>query len=192
MTRDEHERRWPVVSRFVEVRSPWMSVIGERLQDETGKELDYWRVEKADSLLVIATQGDRLLLPKRAYRPGVGRVTLDLAGGRLKDPKLRSATAREIVRREFGLGGGDPFSSEQPLNDAGWDVDSSSSSQRLYGVLAELRPQVEIPVERVGASYPATRLGGEDLLRPQRARRSDALASLLSGEPLPGRLTCHA
>jgi len=44
---------WQYLSRIVEIRSPWLSVIGERLVDGAGQELDYWRVEKPDSLLVI-------------------------------------------------------------------------------------------------------------------------------------------
>ena len=44
-------------------------------------------------------------------------------------------TAQVIVRREFNLGGGDLFASLEGLNPVGWDVDSSSSSQRLYGTV---------------------------------------------------------
>ena len=40
---------WPVNDRFLELRSHWMTLIGEHLQDDRGQLLEYWRVEKADS-----------------------------------------------------------------------------------------------------------------------------------------------
>jgi len=98
MTAKSDEEPWLLLSQMVEVRSPWLSVIGERLRDATGREREYWRVEKPDSLLVITIQDGRLLLPARSYRPGVGRTTLDFAGGRLQDPSM----IRRRRRRSYG------------------------------------------------------------------------------------------
>lgn len=165
MTTKPDEQRWDFLSRIVEIRSPWLSMIGERLRDGAGQELEYWRVEKPDSLVVITVREGRLILPRRSYRPGVGRTTLDFAGGRLEDPSLIAETAQAIVRREFKLSGGDLFASRESLNHIGWDVDSSSSSQRAYGIAAELRQDVLIADDDIGASYPATILGGRELLR---------------------------
>ncbi|HUZ22010.1 MAG TPA: hypothetical protein VMU75_15725 [Acidimicrobiales bacterium] len=165
MTGAPDEHRWHFLSRMVEVRSPWLSMIGERLRDGTGQELEYWRVEKPDSLLVVTVHDGRLILPPRSYRPGVGRTTLDFAGGRLEDPSMILETAQTIVRREFKLSGSDLFASQESLNDIGWDVDSSSSSQRVYGIAAELRREVPVLDDSIGASYPATGLGGRELLR---------------------------
>ena len=155
---------WQYLSRIVEIRSPWLSVIGERLVDGAGQELDYWRVEKPDSLLVITVHRGHLILPPRSYRPGVARVTLDFAGGRLEDPSLIKATAEAVVRREFGLRGVDLVASQTPLNPVGWDVDSSTSNQRIYGVTLDLRDDVALSDDSVGASYPATNLGGRQAL----------------------------
>ncbi|MFZ0172926.1 MAG: hypothetical protein WAL04_14680, partial [Acidimicrobiales bacterium] len=101
---------------MVEVRSPWLSLIGERLRDGSGQELEYWRVEKPDSLLVVTLHRGRLILPPPSYRPGVGRVTLDLAGGRLLDPGRVAETAVEIARREFSLSGDAAVVNEGVLN----------------------------------------------------------------------------
>jgi len=161
----EPDDRWAVLARIVEVRSPWLSVIGERLVDGAGQQLEYWRVEKPDSLIVITVHRGRLLLPVPSYRPGVGRVTLDFAGGRLQDPSLVPATAEVIVRREFNLSGADLVAAEVPINPVGWDVDSSTSSQRVYGLALELRDEVVVSDESIGASFPATRLGGRQALR---------------------------
>jgi hypothetical protein len=134
------------------------------LQDTAGHEIEYWRVEKSDSLLVITIQNGRMILPARSYRPGVGRATLDFAGGRLEDPAKIPETARAIVRRELELDGSDPFVSLQELNRNGWDVDSSSSSQRVYGVVAELAADLVVPDHVIGVCYPATPFGAEELL----------------------------
>jgi hypothetical protein len=164
MTDAPEENTWQVLSRMVEVRTPWLSMIGERWQEGAGRELEYWRVEKPDSLLVVTVHDGRLIVPVRSFRPGVGRTTLDLAGGRLDDPSALAQTALAIVRREFKLSADDLFASQEPLNLVGWDVDSATSSQRVFGVASELCRDVQVPDDRLGASYPATSAGGRELL----------------------------
>ncbi|MGA8680260.1 MAG: NUDIX hydrolase [Acidimicrobiales bacterium] len=158
------EERWQVLSRMVEVRSPWLSLIGERLRDGSGQELEYWRVEKPDSLLVVTLHRGRLILPPPSYRPGVGRVTLDLAGGRLLDPGRVAETAVEIARREFSLSGDAAVVNEGVLNQIGWDLDSSTSSQRVFGACVELAEEVTVSEHSLGASYAATSRGGQEAI----------------------------
>jgi hypothetical protein len=164
MTDVPDEDRWQVLSRMAEVQTPWMSMIGERWREGAGRELEYWRVEKPDSLLVVTVHNGRLIAPVRSFRPGVGRMTLDFAGGRLDDPSTLAQTALAIVRREFKLNADDLFESQEPLNLVGWDVDSATSNQRVFGVAAELRRDVQVLDDRLGASYPATGAGGRELL----------------------------
>jgi hypothetical protein len=66
MTDAPEENRWHVVSQMVEVRSPWLSMIGERWRDGTEQEFEYWRVEKPDSLLVVTVHDGRLITPVRS------------------------------------------------------------------------------------------------------------------------------
>lgn len=47
---------WQTLERFVEIRSSWLTLIGEKLQDEKQQILDYWRVEKADSVVIVTIQ----------------------------------------------------------------------------------------------------------------------------------------
>jgi len=164
MTDAPDEDRWQVLSRVVEVRTPWLSMIGERWRDGTGRELEYWRVEKPDSVLVVTVHDGRLIAPVRSFRPGVGRTTLDFAGGRLDDPSTLAQTALAIVRREFKLNADDLFESQESLTLVGWDVDSATSNQRVFGVAAEMRREVLVPDNHLGASYPATSAGGRELL----------------------------
>lgn len=149
---------------MVEVRSPWLSLIGERLRDGSGQELEYWRVEKPDSLLVVTLHRGRLILPPPSYRPGVGRVTLDLAGGRLLDPGRVAETAVEIARRKFSLSGDAAVVNEGVLNQIGWDLDSSTSSQRVFGACVELAEEVTVSEHSLGASYAATSRGGQEAI----------------------------
>ena len=164
MTDARDEDVWQVLSRTVEVRTPWLSLIGERWRKGAGEEVDYWRVEKPNSLLVITIHDRRLIAPLRSFRPGVGRTTLDFAGGRLDDPSALAQAAVAIVRREFRLNSDDLFEFQEPLNLIGWDVDSATSSQRVFGIAAELRRDVHVPDDRLGASYPSTNAGGRELL----------------------------
>ena len=122
-------------------------------------------MEKPDSMIVVTVHLGRLILPIPSYRPGVGRSTLDFAGGRLDGPANPVDAAASIVRREFDLSVPEPFVSHEQLNVAGWDVDSSSSSQRVYGMAVELHRELVIPEASIGASYAATAAGGRELLR---------------------------
>jgi hypothetical protein len=58
-------------------------VIGEHLEDETGQILKYWRVEKADSAIILPIQNQQLILLPPTYHPGLGEKTLDFLGGRM-------------------------------------------------------------------------------------------------------------
>ncbi|WLT39869.1 hypothetical protein NON20_11150 [Synechocystis sp. B12] len=92
---------------------------GERWRDDRERKLDYWRVEKADSLIVLPQQGDRLLLPHPIFRPGIGRETWDFPGGRLTDLAKVELTLAEILHRELEV---PPHAIAEitPLNDGGW------------------------------------------------------------------------
>ena len=91
------------LERFVELRTPWLTLIGEKLQDPQGQVLDYWRVEKADSVVIITIQGDNFLLPKSIYRPGVQSKTLDFPGGRVSHNLEPIKVVPQILDRELGI-----------------------------------------------------------------------------------------
>jgi len=68
---------------MVTIDSPWVKLLGERWIDDQGQALEYWRVEKAHSVIVLTIRQGNLLLPHAQFRPGAGRATLDFPGGRL-------------------------------------------------------------------------------------------------------------
>lgn len=128
---------WKIYDRFVEIQSRWLTVIGEHLQDHQGNYLEYWRVEKADSLIVIPIQDQQFLLPQPSYRPGVSQATLDFPGGRLPLGADLRETAYDILLRELGIPAA-AIATLEPLNSQGWAINSSFSNQRLYGWVAEI------------------------------------------------------
>ena len=87
MNYKDTKKRWKTVDRFLEIRSHWFTLVGEYLQDEREQILEYWRIEKADSALVLPIQNQQIILPPPTYRPGVGKLTLDFPGGRIPEGK---------------------------------------------------------------------------------------------------------
>ncbi len=120
---------WNRKSELMQLSSPWLTLIHERWSDQDEKLLDYWRVEKEHSLIVLPFSGDNLLVSKPGFRPGVGESTLDFPGGRI--PK--GQTAREevvpLLERELGVNKTD-VSEVVSINADGWVVNSSFSNQR--------------------------------------------------------------
>jgi 8-oxo-dGTP pyrophosphatase MutT (NUDIX family) len=153
-----------LLSRVVEIRSQWLTVVGERYEEDGGTQFDYWRVEKSDSVVVVTLQRGQLILPPRTFRPGVSRVTLDLPGGRVSPGEPVADAATRAVVRELGLPDASPIKSVEQLNGTGWDVDSSTSNQRLYGAVCELSDHAVVPPAHTGATYPATEGGLSALL----------------------------
>ena len=129
----------------------WVTLVGERWLCDKGKELEYWRVEKADSVIVLPIQSERIFCVKPTFRPGVRRCTLDLPGGRLPDGKQPRDVVPFLLERELGV----PeraIRSAVALNTQKWIVNSSFSNQGLWGFVAEIDDAFPIPGTYLGAS----------------------------------------
>jgi hypothetical protein len=155
---------WKLVQPLLEIPSPWVTVIAEQLQDNQGRILEYWRVEKADSVVILTIQNQTLLLPRPMYRPGVGKTTLDFPGGRVLSEKSPLETVPIILEKELGIKRSD-INKITALNSDGWAINSSFSNQKLYGFVAEILPNILVDQDYLGATYPTTILGIEDLLK---------------------------
>lgn len=163
-TMNESDRAsWPILDRFVEIRSPWVTFIGEHLQDDTGKILDYWRVEKEDSVIIIPIQNQQFLFPIPMYRPGVGETTLDFPGGRVPTGKTPLEIVPIILKRELGITE-NAIESLSPINREGWAINSSFSNQKLYGFVTKIRPNFVINPELLGRMYRTNQEGISALL----------------------------
>lgn len=155
---------WKVIQLLAEIRSPWVTVIAEQLQDDQGKIVDYWRVEKADSVVILTIQNQTLILPKPMYRPGVGKTTLDFPGGRVSSEQTPLEAVPLILQKELGIQSHE-IAKILTLNHEGWAINSSFSNQKLYGFMAEILPNISINPEQIGAIYPITTQGIEALLK---------------------------
>ena len=150
---------WERIDRFAELRSRWVTLVGEHWRDGHGRMLEYWRVERASSVIVLPLHRGALLLPPMDFRPGVQRSTLDFPGGRLPDGARPATAVQGILGRELDI---QPTAivSVQGLSPAGgWDVDSSFSSQRLHGFVAQLDDQAEVSDSRAVVRVPADAAG---------------------------------
>lgn len=156
--------QWQYLNSFVKIESPWLTLIGEHWRDQSGKNLDYWRVEKADSVVILTLQNQQLIFPKPLYRPGLGCATLDFPGGRVPGNQTPLEVVPQILQQELGLNV-DVNLDLTLLNELGWAINSSFSNQKLYGVVAEIAPTVSISPEYLGVTYPATPAGIETLLK---------------------------
>lgn len=159
----EPEQNWKNLGCFVDIHSPWLRLIGEKLEDNQGNLLEYWRVEKADSVVIITLQNNQFLFPHLVYRPGIGKVSLDFPGGRVEENKTPSEMIPDILKRELGVNQ-DNIISITPINSVGWEINSSFSNQRLYGFVVELSSNLVIEQGKLGAIYSQSNQGINELL----------------------------
>ena len=154
---------WQTLDRILQFHNPWLTFIGEHLQDAHGTVLEYWRVEKADSVIILPLQNQRLIMPLPTYRPGLGKTTWDFPGGRCPADQRPEQAAVAILQRELDL----PETAIAlllPLNQQGWAINNSFSNQRLYGFVADLKPEALVPPTRMATTYPANATGIQPLL----------------------------
>lgn len=116
----------------------WVRLVGELLKDEDGNSLDYWRVEKEDSVIIIPFVQAKIVSPGMYYRPGIKEKTYDFPGGRIKEGETVKEAAERILAKELTS---DVQSLE--LFTPGFYINSSFSNQKLYGAVAEVSGEFE-------------------------------------------------
>ena len=142
---NEGTEAWTCLGEIATISSPWVSFYCERLRDSNGQILDYWRVQKSASCIILVVSADgRLILPKPQYRPGIGRATLDFCGGRCDDAEDPRDAVVKILQRELQIDLEKDVASLMPLNEmGGWVVNSSFSNQLLFGFVANLKEDTQ-------------------------------------------------
>ncbi|WP_289018893.1 NUDIX domain-containing protein [uncultured Desulfobacter sp.] len=130
--------KWKILETLAVFKNRWVTLIGERLLDNHGNQLNYWRIDRPDSVIVIPLRKDKLLICSPVYRPGVDMETPDFPGGRLSPDKSPKEAAYEVLERELGLERGS-LEHMLPVNRKPWLVDSSFSSQKLHVFEAKLK-----------------------------------------------------
>ncbi|WPL19038.1 hypothetical protein Thiowin_04142 [Thiorhodovibrio winogradskyi] len=154
---------WKRLSEIVRLDSQWVSLIGERWRCDKGKELDYWRVEKVDSVIVLPVHNGRLICVSPTFRPGIQRETLDFPGGRLPAGKQPLDIVPFLLERELGVPA-TAISQITALNQQPWMINSAFSNQGLWGLVADIDADCTIPQQHIGQTAPATAQGVEQLL----------------------------
>ena len=154
---------WSRQKTLATVASPWVTVYAEQWCDDSGNILDYWRVDRPDSVIVLPIHRGNFLLPPPVFRPGIGRATWDFPGGRLPADLAPHEAVCTVLKRELGVKA-DHRTEQRALNEEPWAVDSSFSSQRLWGFVAVLDDNYSLDARRLGASVPATTDGAKHLL----------------------------
>lgn len=149
---------WKVLHTISETTSRWVKVIAEAVEDEQGEALEYWRVEKDDSIVVLPFYRGAIVLPKPFYRHGIGRDTWDLPGGRWDRRADVKTAALSILVRELGIAETD-VTGLSSMHGTPWPVNSSFSNQHLHGFVAEIADSAVFPKAR-GVERFATDLSG--------------------------------
>ena len=155
--------RWVFVKEVVRIVSQWATLFGERWVTDKGQELEYWRVERPDSVIVLPIHKGDFLLPHSCFRPGVKRGTLDFPGGRHPAQNQLRQTALQVLERELGV----PETAVTELvqlNEKKWDVDSSFSCQGLWVFFATIDEAYPMDKALVGACVKADESGVKALL----------------------------
>lgn len=148
-------RPWQHTAEIVAITSPWVRMIAERWIDDRGRELDYWRVERVPSVIIVPIWRAQILLPHPQFRPGVGRMTLDLPGGRVPSGATPLDAAPAIVQRELGIPP-EAITTLELLNEQGWIINSSFSNQTLFGVIATINDAAEAGTPLLYRAVPIT------------------------------------
>jgi hypothetical protein len=141
---------WEIVSELASLQTPWLKLVGEKLRNHRGEMLDYWRVEKEHSAVILTIHRGRVILPRQTFRPGVGYCTLDFCGGRVpKEVNDPIQIVPSIVRRELGIAcTSDDFIEDlDRMNSRGWPINSSFSNQLLFGFVATVSNHTEFDAD---------------------------------------------
>ena len=128
---------WKKTKRIAQINSDWVDIYCEQWIDDKKQMLDYWRVEKADSVIIIPVYDNELLLPLEQFRPGVGYATLDFPGGRVHKNKTLEDSIYLILKKELGIKRVN-VSTLMRISKKASLINSSFSNQKLYVYLAQI------------------------------------------------------
>jgi hypothetical protein len=157
-------KKWVFKDEISRINSKWVTVFCEQWLDETGAELEYWRVEKDDSVIVVPIQNKQIICAAPYFRPGIKGPGLDFPGGRLNANKTRKEVVCSILLRELGIPEQNILTIT-PLNKDKWVINSSFSNQGLWSFTATIDPNFEISSSKVGARERADLEGANALLK---------------------------
>jgi ADP-ribose pyrophosphatase len=101
MVRPDDKRAPAVASREVVLTTPFITVVGKRLEGQTGGD-PYYSLDLLDYVSVVATTADGSFILVRQYRPAVEAVTLELPAGHVEPGQRAEDAARAELAEETG------------------------------------------------------------------------------------------
>lgn len=139
------------IKEVFHLKSKWLTLFCEEWKSEDGALFEYWRIEKADSLIVVPRFENQFVFPQPIFRPGVNKTTLDFPGGRL-DNNLGEETlinrAKDILCDELCITD-NQIRNIELITPTGKAVNSSFNNQKLYVVSAELQALGKVDEKRL-------------------------------------------
>jgi hypothetical protein len=146
MTKNVETQPKKRLERTIIAKSKWITMFKDRVLSNGGNELEYWCVDRSDSVIIIVRQGNTFVLTPAQYRPGIDQQTLDFPGGRIDNSVDPMIAAAHTVRRELQLE--DTVDLQlQPLATGPMFVDSAFSNQKVYGFTVDLPEAVVIEAD---------------------------------------------
>lgn len=137
-------KEWKVKAELLNIKNQWIQFIGEKCIDNENKELEYYRVIRADSVVIIPIINNHIIKPQSYYRHGIKKHTLDFPGGRLTNSEIINETITDILEKELHIQA-ENITEIDILNiSKPWHVDSSFSSQKLYAATVQISPNCKI------------------------------------------------
>lgn len=96
---------WPVVDSRVEWRTPFFEAGVDVVERPGGERGEYYWLEPPDGVVVVAVEGDDLVLVE-GYRPRPRARFLELPGGSVEPGESPAETGRRELREETGFEAG--------------------------------------------------------------------------------------
>jgi acyl carrier protein len=103
--------------------------------------IEYWRIEKPNSILIVTTYKNYFILPTPKFRQGINKKTLDFPGGRQQTDNILS-DARKIICRELKIEN-DDIEYIKELDTKKYIINSSFNSQLVIYLEASLKKMNE-------------------------------------------------
>jgi len=159
------DNNWKKIKLISEIKSKWLTILVEQYLDDQKKQLEYWRVQKPDVILIVVIHNNHLILPKPSYRPGIQKSSLDLCGGRRSSPNSQLLEdAQSIVKRELQIEKWYQPKTIQPINHRSYNLDSSFSNVKTHLFFMELASEQIIPQQLENELYDNNLIGINKLL----------------------------
>ncbi len=150
---------YTVEKKIIEINTNWVKIVGEQVWDKKkGQFLDYWRIEKDNSLIVIPLFKNQFVLPDLVYRHAINRSTYDFPGGRIPHGSDIQLETIKILKREIGISQ-DNIHDIKQLNSEGWPINSAFSNQELFCTVATMSESINVRELKNIELFPCSKKG---------------------------------